>query len=160
MNLKNLIFPFAVIVVMLSCKQQQKENSSKNQAAVSSEKVQRFGMITGLKPEKEDYYKKLHANAWPAVLKKIEECNIRNYSIYLKEIDGKPYLFSYFEYVGNDFDADMKKMAADSTTQRWWKETDPCQVPLPEAAGKKQTWSEMEEVFHASSTLESESGTN
>lgn len=27
-------------------------------------------------------------------------------------------------------------MAADSTTQRWWKETDPCQQPLPDAAEK------------------------
>jgi L-rhamnose mutarotase len=57
-------------------------------------------------------------------------------------------LFSYFEYIGNDFDGDMKKMAADSTTLRWWKETDPTQNPLPEAAAKKQTWTNMEEVFH------------
>jgi L-rhamnose mutarotase len=57
-------------------------------------------------------------------------------------------LFSYFEYTGKDFDGDMKKMAADSATQRWWKETDPCQQPLPDAAAKKQIWSSMEEVFH------------
>ncbi len=115
----------------------------------SPKHLQRFGMVTGLKPEKMEYYKQLHAAAWPAVLKKIKECNIQNYSIYLKEIEGKPFLFSYFEYVGHDFDADMKKMAEDSTTQRWWKETDPCQQPLPDAADKGQIWSGMEEVFHA-----------
>ncbi|HEX5023619.1 MAG TPA: L-rhamnose mutarotase [Agriterribacter sp.] len=110
--------------------------------------TKRFGMITGLKPDKLAYYKQLHADAWPAVLKKISECNIHNYSIYLKEIEGKYFLFSYFEYTGTDFDADMKKMANDSTTQRWWKETDPCQQPLPDAASQGQIWSSMEEVFH------------
>ncbi|HMI04557.1 MAG TPA: L-rhamnose mutarotase [Pedobacter sp.] len=110
--------------------------------------VKRFGSVTGLKPEKMEYYKKLHANAWPEVLKKIKQCNIRNYSIYLQKIDSSYYLFSYFEYVGKDFDADMKKMADDPNTQKWWKETDPCQQPLPETAAKKQIWTNMEEVFH------------
>jgi L-rhamnose mutarotase len=105
-------------------------------------------MITGLKPDKINEYKQLHAAAWPGVLKKISEVNIRNYSIYLKKIDDKYYLFSYFEYTGNNFDADMKKMAADSTTVKWWSLTAPMQIPLPEAAVKKQTWTSMEEVFH------------
>ncbi|RZM22234.1 MAG: L-rhamnose mutarotase [Pedobacter sp.] len=110
--------------------------------------VKRFGSVTGLKAEKLAYYKKLHADAWPEVLNKLKECNIRNYSIYLKQIGGEYYLFSYFDYAGKDFDADMKKMAADPATQRWWKETDPCQQPLPEAAAKNQVWIDMEEVFH------------
>jgi L-rhamnose mutarotase len=66
----------------------------------------------------------------------------------MKEIEpGKFYLFSSFEYVGADFDADMKKMAADPETQRWWKETDPCQYPIP-LAKPGEKWSSMEEVFH------------
>jgi len=105
-------------------------------------------MVTGLKPEKAAYYKQLHAAVWPGVLNKIKDCNIQNYSIYLKEIDGKYFLFSYFEYTGNDFDADMRKMAADSTTQKWWKETAPAQIPLADAADKGETWSQMEEIFH------------
>ena len=112
------------------------------------DKVQRYGMVIGLKPEKIAYYKELHAAAWPGVLRKIKECNIRDYSIYLKEAEkGKFYLFSYFEYTGDDFDADMAKMAADPTTQKWWKETDPCQIPLA-TSGQKEFWSRMEEVFH------------
>lgn len=110
--------------------------------------VKRFGSVTGLKPDKLDYYKELHANAWPSVLKKIKECNIRNYSIYLQKIGDAYYLFSYFEYTGVNFDADMKKMADDPNTQKWWKETNPCQQPLPETAAKKQIWTNMEEVFH------------
>ena len=111
-------------------------------------KVQRYASITGLHPEKIARYKELHAAAWPGVLKQIKQSNIQNYSIYLKEIDGKHFLFSYFEYTGNDFDADMKKIAADEETQRWWKETEPTQMPLPDAAAKGEIWSSMEEVFH------------
>jgi L-rhamnose mutarotase len=110
--------------------------------------IQRYASITGLKPEKMAYYKKLHANAWPAVLKKIKDCHIQNFSIYLEKVQNNYYLFSYFEYIGSDFKADMKKMASDPATQRWWKETDPCQQPLPEAEAKKQIWTPMEEVFH------------
>ena len=51
--------------------------------------IKRVGMITGLKPDKIAYYKNLHANAWPAVLKKLAECNIHNYSIYLQQIESK-----------------------------------------------------------------------
>ncbi|MHC4501856.1 MAG: L-rhamnose mutarotase, partial [Planctomycetota bacterium] len=78
----------------------------------------------------------------------IRECNIRNYSIYLHRMDdGKHYLFSYFEYIGDDFDADMKKMAADETTQKWWKECIPCQFPI-ENRKEGEWWANMEEVFH------------
>ncbi|AOW11416.1 hypothetical protein EM308_14285 [Flavobacterium gilvum] len=105
-------------------------------------------MVTGIKPDKIEYYKKLHAKVWPGVLNKLKDCNIHNYSIYIQKIGDQYFLFSYFDYTGNDFDKDMKKMAADSITQRWWKETDPTQIPLPEAASKKQVWTNMEEVFH------------
>ena len=108
----------------------------------------RYGMITGVKPEKLEYYKQLHAKPWPKVINKIRECNIQNYSIYIQKIDEQYYLFSYFEYIGNNFDKDMQTMAADTVTQRWWKETDPCQLPLPEALSKHQIWTGMEEVFH------------
>ena len=45
-------------------------------------KVQRFGSISRVKPEKLEYYKKLHANPWPQINAMIKECNIENYSIY------------------------------------------------------------------------------
>lgn len=112
-----------------------------------AKKVMRVGQVIGLRPEKKDYYLKLHANTWPSVLKMIRDCNIRNYSIYLTELEGKLYLFSYFEYIGNDYDADMAKMAADPETQRWWKETDPCQIRLP-GTPEGKWWKPITEVFH------------
>ena len=129
-----------ILLSLVSCKDDNKVESTGS--------IKRMGMVTGIKPEKIEYYKQLHAKAWPAVLKKLTECNIQNYSIYLQKIDDKYFLFSYFEYTGTDFDKDMKKMADDKTTQLWWKETDPTQIPLPEAASKKQIWTNMEEVFH------------
>ena len=111
--------------------------------------VKRYGSVIGVKPEKIEEYIRLHAKPWPGVVNKIRDCNIRNYSIYLKEIEhGKYYLFSYFEYVGNDFEADMAQMAADPETQEWWKNTDPCQIPIP-TRKENEFWASMEEVFHS-----------
>ncbi len=111
-------------------------------------RVQRHAWVTGLKPEKAEYYRQLHADPWPAVNARLKECNIRNFSIYEREIAGKTYLFAYLEYTGNDFEADMKRMAADPETQRWWKETDPCQAPLPDALRAGKIWSDTRELYH------------
>ena len=105
--------------------------------------MKRVGQVIKLHPEKEARYKELHAAVWPDVAKMITECNIKNYSIYLHD----HYLFSYFEYVGEDYDADMAKMAADPVTQEWWKECMPCQNPVPNRK-EGEWWADMEEVFH------------
>jgi L-rhamnose mutarotase len=110
--------------------------------------MKRFGSVLALKPEKVGEYRRLHAAVWPEVLAMIRACHIRNYSIYLRKLpDGKPYLFSTFEYMGEDFAADMAKMAADPTTQKWWAVCKPCQEPLPDRA-EGEWWASMEEVFH------------
>ena len=105
--------------------------------------MKRYGMVLRLRPEATEKYKEHHAAVWPGVLAMIRECNIRNYSIYLN--DG--YLFSYFEYTGSDFKADMAKMAADKTTQEWWAIMEPMQEPLP-TRQPGEWWADMEEVFH------------
>jgi len=107
----------------------------------------RIAWVTGLRPEKAAFYKKLHAAPWPGVNRMIKACNIQNLSVNLVKIQGKLYLFLHLEYTGRDFEADMAKMAADPATQRWWKATDPCQKPLPAAARKGKIWADMEEVY-------------
>jgi L-rhamnose mutarotase len=110
--------------------------------------MQRYGAVIGVREEQIAEYKRLHAAVWPDVLQMISDCNMRNYSIFLRKLpDGKHYLFSYFEYVGADFEGDMAKMAADPTTKRWWAECMPCQEPLADRA-EGEWWSDMEEVFH------------
>lgn len=105
--------------------------------------MKRFAQIIKLRPDKLEYYKHLHANPWPCVLEKIKECNIRNYSIYLSPDN---ILFAYFEYIGDDYEDDMKKMSEDECTQKWWKETDPCQESF--SLDKSEWWMNLEEVFH------------
>ena len=110
--------------------------------------MKRYGSVIGLRPEKLEEYKELHAAVWPDVLKMIKQCHIRNYSIYLRQLDdGRHYLFSYFEYTGTDFAADMAMMAADPTTQKWWAVCKPCQQPLANRT-PQEWWADMEEVFH------------
>ena len=110
--------------------------------------MRRYGTVIGLKADRIERYKELHAAVWPEVLKLIEDCNIRNYSIFLRKLpDGHHYLFSYFEYTGDDFAADAAKMAADPVTQEWWAVCKPCQIPLPDRA-EGEWWAAMEEIFH------------
>ena len=110
--------------------------------------MKRYGSVLGVKEEKIDEYKELHAAVWPDILKIISACNIENYSIYLRKLpDGNHYLFSYFEYVGDEFDADMAKMADDPLTRKWWDVCIPCQEPFADR-DDGEWWAGMEEVFH------------
>ncbi len=110
--------------------------------------MKRFAAVVGVPDENVSEYKRLHEKAWPGVLAMIDACQIRNYSIYLRRLpDGKQYLFSYFEYHGTDFAADMAKMAADPETLRWWDVCKPLLAPLPDRA-TGEFWAGMEEVFH------------
>ena len=106
--------------------------------------MQRMGGVIGIRPEKVAEYKRLHAAAWPAVLQKITDCNIRNFVIYLREPENL--LFSHFEYHGTDWPADAARMAADPVTQEWWRHCGPCQRQLDSVA-KGEWWAPMEEVF-------------
>lgn len=103
-------------------------------------KVTRYASISRLTPEKADYYKQLHAAPWKQINDMIKECNIQNYSIYCYE----EYLFSYYEYVGDDYEADMAKMAADPETQRWWGECIPCMNPI----STEGPWLDIKEIYH------------
>lgn len=103
----------------------------------------RFGQIGRLKKEKIDEYVKLHAAVWPDVMKMITECNLQNYSIFIRD----DLVFSYFEYTGDDYEADMKKMAADETTQRWWSYTRPCFEKYNEES-TEAFYEDMETIFY------------
>ena len=106
--------------------------------------MRRMGLCNRLRPEKAEEYKKLHAAVWPSVLARITACNIRNYSIFLRTPENL--LFAVWEYHGEDFAADARKMAADPETRKWWEITDPCQEPY-ETRKPGDWWADMEEVF-------------
>ncbi len=113
---------------------------------IDQDGVQRFGSTVELDLEKEKYYRELHANVWDGVQAMIAKCNIKNYNIFVLPLNGKKYLVSFFEYHGTDLAADMAQMPQDEETQRWWKETDPCQKRLDGTAEGEQ-WLNLERVF-------------
>ena len=106
--------------------------------------MQRYGSVIRVVPENLEEYKRLHAAVWPGVLAKISDCNMRNFSIFLREPENL--LFGFFEYHGEDLAADNAKMAADPTTQQWWAVCMPCQKPLDSIA-PGEWWAPTEEVF-------------
>jgi L-rhamnose mutarotase len=106
--------------------------------------MNRYGSVIKVKLDRLPEYKRYHLAVWPEVLATILACNIRNYSIFLKD----DLLFGYFEYHGTDFAADMARMAADPKTQEWWALMQPMQQPL-ESRGSGEWWADMQEVFHA-----------
>ena len=105
--------------------------------------VRRVASVIRLRPEHHDEYLALHAAVWPEVMETLRRNHIGNYSIFLR--DGL--LLSYLEYGGDDYDADMARIAADETTQRWWELTDPCQQPV-DSASPGERWAPATEVFH------------
>lgn len=105
--------------------------------------MKRFGQVSRAKTaESLAQYKSYHANPIPGVNEMIKACNLQNYTIY----NIGEYLFTYYEYVGNDYEADMAKMAADPTTQKWWDLVIPLMDQF-EIHGDG-IWSDMEEIYH------------
>ncbi len=105
--------------------------------------MKRYGQIIKLKPEGKDEYIHHHAETWPSVLKQIEKSNIRNYTIFERNL----LLFAYFEYVGDNFEKDMAEMATDPETQRWWSVVRPlCEAVDDAPVGAH--WTDLNEVFH------------
>ena len=105
-------------------------------------RVRRIASVIRLRPEKADEYRRLHADPWPGVVERLRASHISNYSIF----QHGDLLFSYFEYLGADFEADMAAIAADPVTRRWWELTDPCQECLPGTPEGKQ-WADIPSVF-------------
>lgn len=103
----------------------------------------RVASVIRLKDGAEAEYRRLHAAVWPEVLDTLRRAHVENYSIFLR--DGL--LFSYLEYTGDDYESDMRAIADDPTTERWWQLTDPCQEPVATAA-EGEWWAPTEEVFH------------
>ena len=104
--------------------------------------MQRYGMVTGLRDDRLDEYKALHAGT--GVRDLLLRANIRNFNIFVQRMpDGKLYEFAYYEYHGTDHAADMAKLDAEPRNIAWLKQCNPMQTPLPGATG----WTIMEQVY-------------
>jgi L-rhamnose mutarotase len=116
-------------------------------AEQAQQSVARYGSVIELIPAKEQEYRQLHAEVWHEVQVAIKKANIQNYNLYVAQLGGKKYLFSYFEYTGNDAQKDFASIADDPTTKdRWWPLTDACQQRLPDTPEGEQ-WLPLETVM-------------
>ncbi len=109
--------------------------------------MKRMGRVISIKTDDIQEYKRLHASVWPEVLKCLTESNITNYSVFLREQENL--LFSYWEYVGDDFEADRLIMSQNQKFKEWWNICGPMQEPF-ESRADGEWWASMEEVFHLS----------
>lgn len=110
--------------------------------------VHRFGQIANVQPDKVERLKKLYGEVSPEVADALKECHIRNYSIYLKDLErNEYYLFGYFEYVGKDLEGDLAKMKENPVIQRWKTAVGrECLAKI--APSDPSWWTDMEEVFY------------
>ena len=105
----------------------------------------RFGMVIGIKPDRIAEYRALHADSYAGVRDLLSRAHMRNFSIFIAGMpDGKPYLFGYYEYDGENYDADMAKLAAEPRNKEWLAVTDSMQIPLP----GQSSWKVIDEVYH------------
>ena len=102
-----------------------------------------MGQLGRLKIEKIEEYERLHANPWPEVLKTIHDCNMRNYSIFRHE----DLVFACFEYIGENYEADMAKMELCPYTQQWWSHTKPCFVTYS-IRPDSEFYANMKQIFY------------
>jgi len=105
--------------------------------------MKRYGSVLKIKPERLEEYTRYHAAVWPEILRQLKESHVQNYSIFHR--DG--YLFSYLEYTGDDFAADMGKWADDPVQIEWQRIMKGMQMPVQSHA-EGEWWAGMEEVFH------------
>ena len=105
--------------------------------------TKRIGAVIGVKPDQIAEYERIHADVWPGVLATLKRANVTKFSIFRYE----NMLFSYMEYSGSNYEADMAMVAADPVTQDWWKITAPMQNPVSERR-ESEWWHEIPEVFH------------
>ena len=113
-------------------------------AGCGQPKVKRVGMVIGLRADKINEYKALHADSNPGVRDLLTKYHMHNFSIFLHQIDGKWYEFGYYEYTGKDFEGDMAKLDAEPRNKAWLKVCDPMQVPL---TGEK-SWAPMKQAYY------------
>ena len=101
----------------------------------------RFAFRLRIKPGKEQEYDIAHRNVWPALLAKLKEVGISNYSIFRRDQD----LFLVMQV--DDFDAAWRALDQDPTNLKWQQEMSKLFEPVP---GLKpgEKFARMEEVFY------------
>lgn len=107
--------------------------------------MRRIAQVIGVRAERFEEYRRLHAAVWPEILDALRHAGIRNYYIY----HFRGTLFAYMEYHGPEaeFERRMHDLANAPRMREWWNITEPMQCPdgsRPPGAW----WLDIDEVFH------------
>ena len=81
--------------------------------------MKRIATITKLKSGMKEEYKKIHDKIWDDMVEAGHKANMRNFTIFVHE----DYLFSYFEYIGDNYEADMARKNSLEVTKKWREAT-------------------------------------
>ena len=126
-----------ILAISFSCNNAEEVESVKKE-------VKRVGMVIKIKPECIEEYKAVHADSNYGVRDLLIKANMRNFSIFLHQLDdGNWYEFGYYEYTGDDFEADMAKLDKHPRNIEWLKVCDAMQIPLE----GNDSWAEMEQIY-------------
>ena len=135
------LFVISLVALLNSCQNCPDEDEDENEVVVSK----RIGMVIGVKEDKLEAYRQLHADSNPGVRDLLAKYNMHNFSIFIKQFDnGKWYLFGYWEYTGTDYEKDMATLAKEQRNIDWLKVTDPMQIPFQ----GESSWSQLERVYY------------
>ena len=140
--------------ILLSCTQKSGKVKEQTDTLTSNKEisvdvqdhknVKRIGMVIKIKPERLNEYLKLHADTNPGVRDLLTKYNMRNFSIYMTQLeDGNYYEFGYYEYWGKDFEADVAALNKEPRNSEWLKVCDPMQIPLK----GETSWKIMQKVY-------------
>lgn len=150
MNNKHLFKSFLgmVIVVCLfafsSCHPGNQQKNKGNNDSKLNPDVMRIGMVIKIDSLRIKEYLTLHADSNPGVRDLLTKYHMRNFSIFMTQLeDGNYYEFGYYEYKGNNYEADMAALDAEPRNKEWLKICDPMQIPLK----GETSWKKMKQFY-------------
>lgn len=139
---KIVLFAVAALFITASCSRQQQDDCLDNK---EHKNVKRIGQVVKIKKDSLQAYKRLHADTTQGVRDLLKKYHMRNFNIFMVKLaDGDYYEFAYYEYWGDNYEADMKKLSKEPRNQKWLERTDPMQEGI---TADQQGWKVMERIY-------------
>jgi L-rhamnose mutarotase len=151
MNIRYLLKSlFRILIVVgiyafTSCDSGNQQNINGTTENKTSPDVRRIGMVIKIDSSRLQEYLTLHADSNPGVRDLLVKYKMKNFSIFITKLeDGNYYEFGYYEYTGNNYEADMSALDAEPRNKEWLKVCDPMQIPLK----GESSWKKMKQIYH------------
>ena len=100
--------------------------------------MKRIANITRLKDGAADDYRALHEGIWQEIVDAGHQYGLRNFTMFRHG----DYIFSYYEYIGDDFEEDMKNKAKCKNQAEWQTECSKfkCEIDGKPAIPLEEFW--------------------